>query len=46
MGEFRAPDTDDGPPPFLGSWRNLYIAVLSILALLIIAMYVFSRAFS
>ena len=46
MGEFRAPDTDDGPPPFLGSWRKLYIAVLSILVLIMIAVYVFSRAFS
>lgn len=46
MSASRTPDTDDGPPPFLGSWRNLYIAVLSLLAFIMIAVYVFSRAFS
>jgi len=35
----------DEPPPFLGSWRNVYIAVLCYLALLILGLYVFTRAF-
>ena len=36
---------DDEPPPFLGSWRNLYIAVLWYLAALILGLYVFTRMF-
>ena len=36
----------DDPPPFLGSWRNVYIAVLIYLALLIASFYVFTQAFS
>jgi len=36
----------DDPPPILGSWRNVYIAVLSYLAAIIVSFYVFTRAFS
>ncbi|HSQ75611.1 MAG TPA: hypothetical protein VLT13_08655 [Bacteroidota bacterium] len=43
----RAPrTTTDEPPPFLGSWRNLYAGVIFILMLIIIAVYAFSRFFS
>ena len=43
------PDTresPDEPPPFLGSWRRVYTAVVAYLALLIALCYVFTRAFS
>jgi len=36
----------DEPPPFLGSWRRVYTAVLVYLALLIAAFYGFMRIFS
>jgi ABC-type transport system involved in multi-copper enzyme maturation permease subunit len=36
----------EAPPPFLGSWRNVYIFVVCYLAALIAAFYVFSRAFA
>ena len=36
----------DEPPPFLGTWRRIYTAVLVYLALLIAAFYVFTRVFS
>ncbi len=36
----------DEPPPFLGSWRRVYIAVLVYLALLIAFCTAFTRAFS
>ena len=32
-----APPPEDAPPPFLGSWRNVYLLVLGELALLVIA---------
>jgi hypothetical protein len=35
----------DEPPPFLGSWRRVYAAVLFYLALMIAALYAFTRAF-
>ena len=38
--------TVDEPPPFLGSWRNVYIAVLIYLALIIVSFYAFTRAFA
>lgn len=38
--------TDDEPPPFLGSWRNLYAGVIIILVFIIIGVYAFSRFFS
>ncbi len=34
----------DDPPPFLGTWRRVYIAILIYLVLLILAFYAFTRA--
>ena len=39
------PDVPDSPPPFLGSWRRVYVAVLIYLAGVILAAYVFTRAY-
>lgn len=36
----------DEPPPILGSWKRVYIVVLLSLALVITALYAFSRYFS
>ena len=36
----------DEPPPLLGSWRNVYIAVLIYLVLIISSFYMFTRAFA
>jgi hypothetical protein len=36
----------DEPPPFLGTWRRVYAAVLIYLACLIFLFYVFTRLFS
>ena len=41
------PDLRDGgdePPPFLGTWRRVYVAVLIYLGLIIAACYGFTRA--
>lgn len=38
-------DVPDEPPPFLGSWKRVYIAVLLYLVALIFGFYVFTRAF-
>jgi hypothetical protein len=38
-------DADDAPP-FGGSWRVLYAAVLLNLALMVVLFYLFTRAFS
>lgn len=35
----------DEPPPFLGSWKRVYVAVLCYLAALIVALYVITRQF-
>ncbi len=32
------------PPPFLGTWQRLYVAVLIYLAVLIALFYAFTRA--
>jgi len=37
---------EDEPPPFLGTWRRIYAAVLIYLAGLIVLFYLFMRAFS
>jgi hypothetical protein len=48
----RAPQEGDDalraeePPPFGRSWRTLYAAVLLNLALLVLLLYLFTRAFS
>ena len=36
----------DDPPPFLGTWRNIYIGILIYLVLLIVSFYLFTQAFS
>ena len=36
----------DEPPPFLRSWRNVYVAVLVYLVLIIASFYAFTRAFA
>lgn len=37
--------TEEEPPPFGGSWKNLYAAVLINLAALVALFYLFTRAF-
>jgi len=36
----------DEPPPFLGSWRNVYVAVALYLAALIALFTLFTRSFN
>jgi hypothetical protein len=36
----------DEPPPFLGTWKRVYIAVICYLAALIFVFYLFARAYS
>ena len=36
----------DEPPPFLGTWRRVYIAVICYLAVLLALFYWFARAFA
>ena len=36
----------DEPPPFLGTWRNVYLFVLAYLACVITLFYVFTKAFA
>jgi len=38
-------DVPDPPPPFLGTWRRVYAAILIYLVLLISAFYLFTRAY-
>jgi hypothetical protein len=38
-------DVPDDPPPFLGTWNRVYIAVVIYLAVVILASYLFTRAF-
>jgi len=38
-------DVPDEPPPFLGSWKRVYIAVLLYLGAIIFGFYVFTRAY-
>jgi hypothetical protein len=35
----------DEPPPFLGSWRHVYIGVAVYLVLLIAGFFLFTRAY-
>jgi hypothetical protein len=37
-------DAPDEPPPFLGTWRRVYIAVLIYLCAIIATCYAFTRA--
>ena len=43
MPELR--DVRDEQPPFLGTWRRVYIAVLLYLLVIISASYLFTRAY-
>lgn len=36
----------DDPPPFLGTWRHVYVGVLCYLAALIASLYLLMRLFS
>ncbi len=38
-------DVPDDPPPFLGSWRRVYIGVVVYLVGLISLFYLFTRAY-
>ena len=38
-------DVPDEPPPFLGSWKRVYIAVLLYLGAIVLGFYVFTRAY-
>jgi hypothetical protein len=37
--------TREEPPPFLGKWRTIYVAVLIYLAAVIGTLYLFTRAY-
>jgi hypothetical protein len=39
-------DIPDDPPPFLGTWGRVYLAVLLYLAIIIFAFYLFTEALS
>jgi hypothetical protein len=39
------PAEPDGAPPFLGTWKRVYVAVLIYLAGLISVFYLFTRAY-
>jgi hypothetical protein len=39
------PVDPDEPPPFLRTWRRVYIAVLIYLAGIIVVFYLFTRAY-
>jgi len=45
-GDDPRPVAVDEPPPWLSSWGRVYAAVLAYLALLILALYGFARAFN
>jgi hypothetical protein len=38
-------DVHDEPPPFLGTWKRVYAAVLIYLAAIISIFYAFTRAY-
>ena len=38
-------DVPDEPPPFLGTWRRVYIGVLLYLVIVISAFYLFTLAY-
>jgi hypothetical protein len=40
------PPAPEPPPPILGSWRNLYTAVLVALAVEVVLFYAFTRMFA
>jgi hypothetical protein len=42
----RPAPTDDEPPPILGSWQRLYALVLAWLLVVIIALWIVTRAYA
>jgi hypothetical protein len=38
-------DMPDDPPPFLGTWRHIYIAIVVYLGVVVAAAYLFTREF-
>ena len=36
----------DEPPPFLGTWGRVYVAVLGYLVLIIVLFYIFAEAYA
>jgi len=38
-------ETPDEPPPFMGTWRRLYTAVILYLAAIILVFYLFTAAY-
>jgi hypothetical protein len=40
-----ARDVPDDPPPFLGTWRRIYAAIVIYLVVLIFGFYLFTRAY-
>jgi hypothetical protein len=38
-------DVPDEPPPFLGTWKRVYAAVLIYLVVIIAVFYAFTRAY-
>ena len=44
--EHAPPRRTDEPPPFLGTWNRVYLFVVCYLACVIVAFYLFSRAFA
>ena len=38
------PNLPDGPPPILGSWRNVYVFVLVYEVCVIVLFYLFTKA--
>jgi hypothetical protein len=38
-------EVPDDPPPFLGTWRRVYVATLIYLVVIIAVFYLFTRAY-
>jgi hypothetical protein len=43
MPELR--EVPDDPPPFLGTWRRVYVATLIYLVVIVAVFYLFTRAY-
>jgi hypothetical protein len=41
----QTPLVPDEAPPFLGTWRRVYVGVLIYLAVVIVVFYLFTRAY-
>jgi hypothetical protein len=40
------PEMPDAPPPFLGTWPRFYAVVACYVAVVIVALWLFTRAFA